>query len=194
MPENFQRDRYGLIMFGPLSQRPAANSFRGAAVYLATDNDGNPYQVYIKPADGAGWYRVLGAHTHVFSDITGYLAAGYIGIATAPYQRIPSGGVVLWKHYIPYGLDIPGTVLEIDRIDIDITGRPPYNGPVGFTLKRNGATVCTVTFYQNQSRAGESFGPIQVTPGTDYLELVGPVQAYGALGLDVKIRIKRRKA
>jgi len=192
MPETILRDRTGLIMSGTLAERPAANSFRGPAIYIALDDDGNPYKVFIKPADGAEWKRVLGAHTHTFPDIQGYLAAGYLNITLAPYSRIPSGEVVLWKHYIPSGLAITGTVLEMDRLDVHITGRAPYSGPVAFTLRRNGQNVVTVTLFANQTFAGESFTPVTLQPGTDYLELVGPANAYGALGLDAKIRIRRR--
>lgn len=192
MAESILRDRTGLIMYGPLSARPAADSFRGPAVFIATDDDGNPYKVFIKPGDGQDWLRVLGSHTHIFSDLVGYLAAGYWNITTAPYSRIPSGNAVLWKHHVPAGISISGTVLEIDRLDVHITGRAPTGGPVSFTLKRNGQGLVTVSLYSGQTYMGESFTPVQIVPGTDVLELVGPSNAWGALGLDAKIRVRRR--
>lgn len=192
MPETLNTDRYGLILSGTLAARPAAASIADKAIYVCTDEDGNPYQVYVKAGRGQDWRRILGAHTHLFADITGFLARWSVGTSYPPNVPVPSNSMTLWRYVVP-AHTVSGTVVKASRCQVNL-GTGPTGGNAAFVFKRNGATLATVTVQEGNTAAGEDLSPSVQLADWDVLEVVGPEYGRGARGAILQVLVSRERS
>lgn len=201
-------DKYGLILSGPLSQRPPANRVGARAVWICTDQE-NLGVVYIKPDHASDWIqaRQVGmapsphgnahhspafaevGHTHPLSDITGTLAVGWIRIATARDQAVPTG--FFWEERLP-PMWIQGTAVQIVRAIAYVAQAP--SSPIAYTLKLNGGVLAILTIGTGQKLVDYTLpAPVPVSGG-EILTVEGPPSAAGATGLDLKVLLRRVRA
>lgn len=201
-------DKYGLILSGPFSARPAANAVGARAVWICTDED-NLGVVYIKPNPDSDWIRVtlIGAapsphgnahhypyfaevgHTHPLSDITGTIAIGWIRVGFPKDFDAPTGD--FWEERLP-PLSITGTVVQIYRLILYIPQAP--SGTLVYTVKIGNTTLCQLSVGAGQNLADTTLGSPYPVSGGEILRISGPTGTAGAKGFDLKVLLRRLKA
>lgn len=201
-------DKYGLILSGPISARPAASAVGARAVWICTDED-NLGVVYIKPNPDSDWIQVtqIGTapsphgnahhypsfaeegHTHVLSDITGTISIGWVRVSFPRDFDAPTGD--FWEERIP-PLNITGTVVQIYRVILYVPQAP--SGTIVYAVKVGASTLCELSLGAGSNLADVTLPSPYPVSGGEILRVSGPTSSAGAKGFDLKIMLRRIKA
>lgn len=202
-------DKYGVLLYGTLAERPAANTIGEKAIYVCV-GDENEGIIYVKPYRDSDWIATQFpgmapsphgnlhhqphfaeiTHLHPLADITGTLAIGWLHVCDYPEEEVGAG--LLHAETIP-NMGIAGTAIQVFGATLGLYS-PPTGGGIAISVTLNDSPLVTVNMSSGGKWATASIASPVVVTGTEVLKVYGPENNRGATGMDLKVLLRRVKA